>query len=130
MSKHQTQWAAQFAAASELCKRGYDVAFTMGKQTPDADILAIGPTSKQAIKIDVKGQSSKNFWRIREKEEKLGLFYILTLVRLGQETEFFYHDRGRRPTRTTGLPNEWREIRRAFCRLQLGNVQALQGCVG
>jgi hypothetical protein len=28
-SGHQTQWAAQFAVASELCKRGYEVALTM-----------------------------------------------------------------------------------------------------
>jgi|ERR1700730_1791448 len=27
-SKHQTQWAAQFAVASELCKRDYQVALT------------------------------------------------------------------------------------------------------
>lgn len=89
MSKHQTQWAAQFAVASELCKRGYDVAFTMGNQTPDADILAIGPTTQQTIKIDVKGQSTKNFWRISSKTEKPGLFYVLALVRLGYETEFY-----------------------------------------
>ena len=31
---HQTQWAAQFAVASELCKRGYEVSFTMGNTTP------------------------------------------------------------------------------------------------
>ena len=28
--QNQTQWTAQFAVASELCKRGYEVAFTMG----------------------------------------------------------------------------------------------------
>ncbi len=27
---HQPQWAAQFAVTSELCKRGYEVAFTSG----------------------------------------------------------------------------------------------------
>jgi hypothetical protein len=33
---HQTQWAAQFAVASELCKRGYEVSFTMGNTAPIA----------------------------------------------------------------------------------------------
>jgi len=33
-SAHQTQWAAQFAVASELCKRGYEVGFTMGITQP------------------------------------------------------------------------------------------------
>jgi hypothetical protein len=28
-SAHQTQWAAQFAVASELCKRGYQVALPL-----------------------------------------------------------------------------------------------------
>jgi hypothetical protein len=28
-SPHQTQWAAQFAVASELCKRDYQVALTL-----------------------------------------------------------------------------------------------------
>ncbi|MCR6660867.1 MAG: hypothetical protein NVV72_16550 [Asticcacaulis sp.] len=89
MNRYQTQWAAQFAVASELCKRGYDVAFTVGNQTPDADIIAIGPDSHQPIMIDVKGQSTPNFWRIREKQAKPNLYYVLALVRLGKETQFF-----------------------------------------
>jgi hypothetical protein len=36
---HQTQWAAQFAVASELCKRGYEVSFTMGNVAPVADLM-------------------------------------------------------------------------------------------
>lgn len=31
---HQTQWAAQFAVASELCKRGYEVSFSVGNSAP------------------------------------------------------------------------------------------------
>jgi hypothetical protein len=54
-SVHRTQWAAQFATASELCKRGYEVAFTMGNATPLADLMVISPTSKKNILIDVKG---------------------------------------------------------------------------
>jgi hypothetical protein len=44
---HQTQWAAQFAVASELCKRGYEVAFTSGHTTPIADLMVVSPKEKQ-----------------------------------------------------------------------------------
>jgi hypothetical protein len=37
-STHQTQWAAQFAVASELCKRNYEVALTLGNH-PVIDLM-------------------------------------------------------------------------------------------
>jgi hypothetical protein len=54
----QTQWAAQFLAASELVRRGYTVSFTMGNHTPDADLMVGAPSYRQ-FWIDVKGLSSK-----------------------------------------------------------------------
>jgi hypothetical protein len=47
---HQTQWAAQFAVASELCKRGYEVALTLGHTTPDADLMVVSPI--EALRAD------------------------------------------------------------------------------
>jgi hypothetical protein len=44
-SAQQTQWAAQFAAASELCKRGYEVALTMGNH-PVIDPMAVSPNGR------------------------------------------------------------------------------------
>ena len=41
-SAHRTQWAARFAVASELCKRGYQVALTMGIH-PVADLMVVSP---------------------------------------------------------------------------------------
>jgi hypothetical protein len=41
-SSHQTRWAAQFAVASELCKRGYEVALTVGNH-PLIDLMVISP---------------------------------------------------------------------------------------
>jgi hypothetical protein len=55
MARHQTQWAAQFAVASELCKRGYEVSFTLGHNTPLADLTAISPEEHFKFLIDVKG---------------------------------------------------------------------------
>jgi hypothetical protein len=58
-SPHRTQWAAQFAVASELCKRGYEVSFTTGNATPLADLTVVSPTSKKSFLIDVKGLYSR-----------------------------------------------------------------------
>jgi hypothetical protein len=59
-SSHRTQWASQFAVASELCKRGYEVAFTMGNH-PSVDLLVNSP-NQVAFSVDVKGLYKKNFW--------------------------------------------------------------------
>jgi hypothetical protein len=63
--RHLTQWAAQFGAAGELCKRGYEVAFTMGNTTPEADLMVLAPQSREMFLVDVKGQSTGSFWRIK-----------------------------------------------------------------
>jgi hypothetical protein len=59
---HQTQWAAQFAVASELCKRGYEVSFTMGNATPIADLMVVSPIRREMFLIDVKGLYRRNPW--------------------------------------------------------------------
>jgi hypothetical protein len=78
-SPHQTQWAAQFAVASELCKRGYQVALTLGNH-PIIDLMVVSPTGVHFL-VDVKGlHKGPNFWRMREKKEKPQLFYVFALV--------------------------------------------------
>lgn len=77
-SSHQTQWAAQFAVASELCKKGYEVALMMGNR-PTADIMVYSPGGK-AFVIDVKGQYKRNWWVVREKPEREDAFYVFALV--------------------------------------------------
>ena len=64
-SSYQTQWAAQFAVASELCKRGYQVASTLGNQ-PAVDLMVQSPKGEQ-FTIDVKGLYRRNFWAVKEK---------------------------------------------------------------
>ena len=87
-ARHCTQWAAQFAVAAELCKRGYDVALTMGSTTPDADLIVRSPTAA-LFQIDVKGQSGPNFWRIKQKIDRHNLFYVFALVPLDKPNRFF-----------------------------------------
>jgi hypothetical protein len=86
-SVHRTQWAAQFAVASELCKRGYEVAFTMGNH-PSVDLLVNSP-GEIAFSIDVKGLYKKNFWAVSPKKPKERLFYVLTYVPDEEPNRFF-----------------------------------------
>ena len=86
---HQTQWAAQFAVASELCKRGYEVAFTSGHTTPIADLMVVSPRDKKMFLVDVKGLYRKNPWLIKRKPARANLFYILAYVPAGEPNEFF-----------------------------------------
>jgi hypothetical protein len=87
--RHQTQWAAQFAVASELCKQGYEVAFTSGNATPIADLMVVSPKDKIPFLIDVKGLFRKNPWLIKRKEHRNNLFYVLAYVPEGRPNEFF-----------------------------------------
>jgi hypothetical protein len=86
-SSHRTQWAAQFAVASELCKRGYEVAFTMGNH-PSVDLLVNSP-NQVAFSVDVKGLYKKNFWAVRAKKARHNLFYILAFVPDEGQNQFF-----------------------------------------
>lgn len=86
-SVHRTQWAAQFAVASELCKKGYEVAFTMGNH-PSIDLMVRGPKGTP-FHIDVKGLYKPNFWTIREKDERSNLFYVLAFVPDEGKNEYF-----------------------------------------
>lgn len=86
---HQTQWAAQFAAASELCKRGYEVAFTSGHTTPIADLMVVSPNTKSMFLVDVKGLYRMNPWVIKRKPVRKNLFYILAFVPTNQPNRYF-----------------------------------------
>lgn len=86
---HQTQWAAQFAVASELCKRGYEVAFTSGHTTPIADLMVVSPITKAMFLIDVKGLYRMNPWVIKRKPVRSNLFYVLAFVPTSQPNRYF-----------------------------------------
>jgi hypothetical protein len=89
MRSHQTQWAAQFAVASELCKRGYEVSFTMGRSTPEADLMVLSPAERAMFLIDVKGLYRRNPWLVKQKTARLNLFYVLAFVPTNAANRFF-----------------------------------------
>ena len=86
---HQTQWAAQFAVASELCKRGYEVSFTMGNTAPVADLMVVSPVKREMFLVDVKGMHRVNPWIIKRKAPRAMLFYVLAFVPDNAPNDFF-----------------------------------------
>jgi hypothetical protein len=86
-SRHRTQWAAQFAVASELCKRNYEVALTLGNH-PAVDLMVISPR-KKSFQIEVKGLYAKNYWQLRKQEPRSGLFYVFAYVPDDEPNQFF-----------------------------------------
>ena len=86
-SPHRTQWAAQFAVASELCKKNYQVAFTMGNH-PAIDLMVISPKGTQ-FTIDVKGLYERNFWGVSNKPKKNSLFYVFAFVPNESSNRYF-----------------------------------------
>jgi len=83
---HQTQWAAQFAVASELCKRGYQVALTLGNH-PAVDLMVRSPNGAQ-FTVDVKGLQRTNPWLVRATSLQDDLFYIFAFVPTGATNQF------------------------------------------
>jgi hypothetical protein len=86
-STHRTQWAAQFAVASELCKRDYQVALTLGNH-PAVDLMVVSPKGIQFL-VDVKGLYRPNFWQVQPKKQRDNLFYVLALVPDVGQNRFF-----------------------------------------
>ena len=87
-SAHQTQWAAQFAVASELCKRGYEVALTSGNH-PQIDLMVVSPKERHSFFVDVKGLYRPNYWLLKKKPKRAGLFYVFVYVPVGEANSFF-----------------------------------------
>lgn len=87
--RHFTQWSGQFAVASELCKRGYDVAFTMGNSTPLADLMVVSP-GQTSFLIDVKGQRGPSFWQVKDRGyTRDDLYYVFVYVPPDKANRYF-----------------------------------------
>lgn len=76
--KYQTQWASQFYAAAELTRRGHLVSLTLGN-APVADLLVVSPNNTEFM-VDVKGQSTRNFWLVQAREQRDDLYFILVYL--------------------------------------------------
>ena len=75
-NRYRVQWAAQFFVAAELTRKEYIISSTLGN-APETDLHVSSPKTGNQFRVDVKGHGGKNFWEIRKREPKDGLFYIL-----------------------------------------------------
>ncbi len=76
--KYKTQWAAQFYVAAELTRRGFLVSLTFGN-APVSDLL-VRTISDSHFSVDVKGQSTRNFWLIQRRQVLLNHYFILVYL--------------------------------------------------
>ena len=77
--KYQTQWAAQFFAAAEICRRGHMVALTLGN-APQTDLVAISPAGNK-YRVEIKGLSEPNWWLISpHRQAEADLYFVLVHV--------------------------------------------------
>jgi hypothetical protein len=76
--RYQTQWAAQFYVAAELTRRGYLTAMTFGN-APRSDLLVRSPHG-QSFTVDVKGQSTRNFWLVQRREADANHYFVLVYL--------------------------------------------------
>lgn len=86
--KYQTQWATQFYAAAELTRRGYLVSLTFGN-APSIDLFVESPSGQQ-FTVDVKGQSTRNFWIIQHRIFNANHFFILVYLPKNMEQPHYY----------------------------------------
>jgi hypothetical protein len=87
LRRRTSQWAAQFAVASELCKRQYQVSLTLGNH-PIIDLMVVSPMGEQFL-VDVKGLWQRAPWLVKRKVCTPGLYYVLAYVPPGKPNQFF-----------------------------------------
>ena len=76
--RYRTQWAAQFYVAAELTRRGYLTALTFGNAAL-SDLLVQSPQG-HAFTVDVKGQSTRNFWLVQRREGNANHYFVLVYL--------------------------------------------------
>ena len=89
--RYQTQWAGQFGAAHELCRRGYLVTFTAGN-APRTDLVCESPEGVP-FSVQVKSVSSRNAFicqkLLLEPNDKLFFVFVGLPRSLSEHPEYF-----------------------------------------
>jgi hypothetical protein len=78
LTKHNVEQMARGYLMYELAKRGYRVQIT-DSRFPAYDMLVVSLSGKH-FGIEVKGQSTKNFWRFDEREPNPEMYYAFVYV--------------------------------------------------
>ncbi len=90
LTKHNVEQMARAYLMYELAKRGYNVQIT-DSRFPAYDMLVVSPSGRH-FGIEVKGQSTKNFWRFDEREPNPEMFYAFVYVPLESVPQVFIMD--------------------------------------
>ncbi len=78
LSKHNVEQMARGYLMYELARRGYRVQIT-DSRFPTYDMLVVSPLGKH-FGIEVKGQSTKNFWRFNDRAPHSEMYYAFVFV--------------------------------------------------
>jgi hypothetical protein len=78
LTKHNVEQMARGYLMYELARRGYNVQIT-DSRFPKYDVLAVSPSGKH-FGIEVKGQSTKNFWRFTYRKPHPEMYYAFVFV--------------------------------------------------
>jgi hypothetical protein len=78
LSKHNVEQMARGYLMYELARRGFTVQIT-DSRFPKYDMLVVSPRGKH-FGIEVKGQSTKSFWRFNDREPKREMYYAFVFV--------------------------------------------------
>ena len=128
-SKHHTGWAGALGVASELSRRGYDAAITLGN-TPSLDLICSSPGG-ESFTVQVKTASTKTWVYVSkaalEKAPRPDLYYAIVFIPPDLDAPLEYYIltsaeakrayEGQRKTRRDGEPYKpgheglgWRDI--------------------
>jgi hypothetical protein len=78
LTKHNVEQMARGYLMYELARQGYRVQIT-DSRFPTYDMLVVSPMGKH-FGIEVKGQSTKNFWRFNDRAPHPEMYYAFVFV--------------------------------------------------
>lgn len=90
LTKHNVEQMARGYLMYELARQGYCVQIT-DSRFPSYDMLVVSPSGKH-FGIEVKGQSTKNFWRFDDRTPHPEMFYAFVYVPLEGTPRVFVLD--------------------------------------
>jgi hypothetical protein len=78
LTNHNVEQMARGYLMYQPARRGYCVQIT-DSRFPKYDMLVVSPSGKH-FGIEVKGQSTKNFWRFKDREPHPEMYYAFVFV--------------------------------------------------
>jgi hypothetical protein len=90
LTKHNVEQMARGYLMYELARHGYHVQIT-DSRFPHYDMLVVSPLGKH-FGIEVKGQSTRNFWRFNDRSPHPEMYYAFVYVPAEGQQRVFIMD--------------------------------------